>query len=436
MLWTPWTADAVRTAGDRLVAVFVDASWHRWSRALAGVLATAEIAEAAAPWLTLRVDADLRPDLAARFAPAGVPVLALLAPGGDPLLSTGYAPPRTIREALRGAALQWEIRRPVLLEQARRARESARAMAAMRPAPGRADAAFVASVVGELVDSCDPVSGGWGSGSREVHAASLRLLAARRDLPGAAEALERTLAGLRRGAMRSPGGGFYHSSDTPDWTAPDGLELASDLADLHAAFGAGSEESAGIAVRLRAMRRADGLVPVAATEDGAPHAATAESSARAAAAAPDLFPDSLLDPAAGLFRRTAGAGPPFHLSDQAAALDVLSARDPESAARLADAVLAAFWDDGASAFRDRAGAPPEPGLLDLPQFPFEANALAAGALARLGVGKREIARRCLASFTDACFGQGSAAARLALAVGVYMAGGLLPPPLDNSSSMT
>ncbi|MCC6741158.1 MAG: hypothetical protein IT452_19110 [Planctomycetia bacterium] len=423
----PWSADLPRQAGTKLLAILAGAPWERWTREFLSTLDDAGVAEAAKDFALVRVDADRRPDVARRVAPSGDPTLALLTPDGFPLAATAWAPPRSIREFLSAAAFQWKIRAPLVAAEAKKAREAALDLSRLRPKPGPVDAEFVRACVEALAETCDPVHGGWGVPPRGLHVAALRLLAERTDLPEGASALERTLRGMQEAA---DAGAFSHSWESSDWSSPDGMVFPDEAAELawvfatagrtlnNGTFSATAHLAEGWSVaRLHAGSPAappgDSLTVVA--RDSTQASLRAVSTRSMETFARDLVARRT-DSASGLLRRTDAPDDVFHLADQAEALRVLARLDPARAATLAAAVRAHFWDAGASAFRDRHGPTVELAPLDMPQFPIEENAVAAAAFARLGGEWLSIAKTCLSSFTDACYGQGVQAARLALAV--------------------
>src|SRR5436190_20013368 len=106
---------------NRLLAVLAGPSWDRWTSALLETLADPGVAEAAKDFTLVRVDSDLRPDVARRLSPGGAPTLALLTPDGFPLAASTWAPPRTIREFLGSAAFQWKIRAPLIADELKKA---------------------------------------------------------------------------------------------------------------------------------------------------------------------------------------------------------------------------------------------------------------------------------------------------------------------------
>ena len=179
----PWSAELPGIAGTKPLAVLSGAPWDRWTRALIETLNEPGVATASDDFTLVRVDSDLRPDVARRLAPSGSPTLALLTPDGFPLAATTWAPPRSIREFLTSAAFQWKIRAPIIAEEARKARASAVEMGRLKPRDGAVNDAFVRACVETLAETADPVHGGWGTPPRELNVAALRLLVERVDIP-------------------------------------------------------------------------------------------------------------------------------------------------------------------------------------------------------------------------------------------------------------
>jgi uncharacterized protein YyaL (SSP411 family) len=427
----PWSADLSRQAGNRLLAVLSGHSWDRWTRPMLDALEDPGVEVALQDFALVRVDSDLRPDIARRLAPSGSPTLALLTPDGYPLAATTWAPPRSIREFLTSAAFQWKVRAPLIANEAQRAHATAVEMGQLRPRRGAVDDGFVRSCVEELIETADPIWGGWGGAPKQLHVPALSILLRRADVAGARAAAFRSLKAIVESPMKSASNLLYHESDSSDWQSPSGLILPPENADL-VFLNPGRLSDFGPLYNgiLRALLEVkhDTALPCA-IRDGEEFPATGAarfSGAPISVHGPGIESHALIGPPYSLVAHIEGTGDPvYHLADQAAALAAFTGytrfkewnqglrRMAESLAR---AVREHFWGASVAAFRDRFGPRIELAPLDTPQYPVEENAVLAGALARMGGEWLELARKCLGAFTDAYVGQGTGAARLALAV--------------------
>ncbi|MEK7469299.1 MAG: hypothetical protein AAB074_18145 [Planctomycetota bacterium] len=427
----PWSADLTRQAGNRLLAVLSGASWDRWMRPLLESLEDPGVVVALEDFALVRIDSDLRPDVARRLAPSGLPTLALLTPDGFPLAATTWAPPRTIREFLTSAAFQWKIRGPLIAEEAKRAHATAVQMGQLTPRRGPVDDDFVRACVEELIETSDPIWGGWGGAPKLLNVPAISILLRRADLAGARAVAFRTLKAIVESPMRTESLLLFHESDSSDWQSPSGVILPPENAELIflnpgrlSEFGT---MYTGIHGALLETMYGTGLPCAMRGEEkflatGASRFAAAQINIRF----PAFERRELVKPPHSLVSHFAESwDPTFHLADQAAAVAAFASFShyPEwdhsfrtMAERLARAILDSFWDDSACAFRDRFGPPVELAPLDTIQVPVEENAILAGALARMGGEWLELAKDCLGSFTDAFIGQGVGAARIALAV--------------------
>src|SRR5690606_24389210 len=107
--WREWGPAALEdaAASDRPVLLSVVAAWSTVShRADEGAYSDQRVIDLlASQFIAVRVDADERPDVVARYAP-GVPSVAFLTPEGDPIasLGAGTATPEVSADALVHAA--------------------------------------------------------------------------------------------------------------------------------------------------------------------------------------------------------------------------------------------------------------------------------------------------------------------------------------------
>jgi uncharacterized protein YyaL (SSP411 family) len=384
----------------------------------------------------VRVDADARPDLYARYHLGGLPTTALLTPDGDFIRGgTFLAPPQF-----------WAWLDSALADFAAGKRPAARA----NP-PRAASGPLVDAVVTRLLRRADPEHGGFGAAPKlpEPHAIALLL---RRWRATRDEALRRTAAAALDAVLQhlydAHEGGFFRYAAGMDWSGPHTEKVSVDQAELCRLFleaGAALGDAryvlaAGHSLAFLRARLSDGEGRIFSSLAAAPgyYAAPArdperrppvdsrrfaDASAAAAmaaalllavtgeemgfaheyrAAAPSGCIPHRLDAAegpAGLLRDQAlgiaAAVDGYRLTGEAAWLDW--------ARRAAEWTIATLWDDSATAFL-AAPAGEEPWLP--PMFPLVGNGEMAWALAALAdhageAALREYARRAVEGLSAA-----------------------------------
>lgn len=204
-------------------------------------------------WIPVRVDADERPDLDARYRVAlsilsrgerGYPVTAFLFPTGEAMWADTFIPAEN-REARPGmrALLDsmdhfWKRRFPEAQRNAMAVQSAFDKEGTVRR-EGRADRFLVSSVVDHLIARADPDHGGYGPPPRRQNptAAELVLLASARR---ADEGLRRQALEAMRGPVRGAlldrlDGGFHQAIRAEDWSVPwFGKDLVVNATYLHA----------------------------------------------------------------------------------------------------------------------------------------------------------------------------------------------------------
>lgn len=217
MRWLTYDEVTRAEAEERGVpmCVVVTAAWCDRCRAL---LAGLEASATARALLTERfvpvlVDKDVQPELDARWRGQGWPTALLVTPDGATLEELPVTHADELARALGVAAPLGVAPRP----------------RAPRPPSGRDDgdplsAALVERVVGALIESSDPVHGGWGARQKFPHPEALHLLLVRWSQTGDPRTLDtvlRTLRSMQAGAIHDRlEGGFYRFSRGADWSVP------------------------------------------------------------------------------------------------------------------------------------------------------------------------------------------------------------------------
>ena len=209
-------------------------------------------------FVCVRVDADERPDINARYNAGGWPTTAFLTADGDIISRTTYLPADQMVDVLRRVQSEWLTNREAIargIASGREARERQLELATAGgfPTPEMLDIALAA-----LDERYDETYGGFlatGDGDRAQlkvpNVAAIRLLLYAFRRRGAAHALQRARASLQaiaRGPLvDATEGGFFRYATQRDWSAPHYEKLSRDQGALLLALGelALSDEDAG-----------------------------------------------------------------------------------------------------------------------------------------------------------------------------------------------
>jgi uncharacterized protein YyaL (SSP411 family) len=449
--WAEWstTAFARAHALGRPVLLSVVVGWSTACRELdRRTFADPLVRDAIdAAWVPVRVNADVRPDLADRYTLGGWPTTAFLTANGDVLGGGTFVDPPELLAALAGVARVYAERRAGLL-----AGGGDRAAARDASPPVSPDAAaggVPAAVTALLAERYDTRWGGFGDGPKAPPAAALRFLLHewRRDgTPALRAMVAASLDAMSAGAVRHPDdGGFFRAARRADWSEPDQARLLDANAALlvvYAEAAAALDEpryadvALGIAGYLDTVLRDSHEAAFHPSElvdapDGERIDPTihVESNARLASAylrvSALLERPAFAEAAIGVlehvlgraYERGAGLARCLDprprvrglLGDQvAASAALLDASDVSGRGAYADLAeelmrgcLRKMWDEARGAFRDRlatmAGAG-DVGRLALPLWPLALNGEAAVVLARLAdrTGDADLARRARA----------------------------------------
>jgi len=222
--WSEETFERARRAGVP-VLLFLRASWCRWCRELEErVLGDPRVRHALVERvLPVMVDKDRRPDIDVRYRRGGWPTLALLDADGEVLSTGNYM---EVGELI--ARLEHATAREPRPEEA--SDEERKAPAAEPHAPGaqrrgaRLSIELVDEVRDHLVQTADPLHGGWGTRHKFPHPEALHFLIVRWTQTGHQATLDlvlQTLRGMQQGEIHDRvEGGFYRYATQPDWSVP------------------------------------------------------------------------------------------------------------------------------------------------------------------------------------------------------------------------
>jgi uncharacterized protein YyaL (SSP411 family) len=238
MPWLDWNDEAFALARERHapVLLFVKASWCRWCRELEDeVLAAPEVAALLErDFVTIRVDKDRRPDIDPRYTRGGWPTLAWLDEQGEVLGADNFLEREPLLERLRAVAaahregpervraLFERPSSPAPVEPAEPAPRASRAALGTRPVELTLD--IVERVTRSVLETADPVHGGWGKQHKFPHPEAIDFALVRWSQTGDAALLDlvrRTLRRMQEGEIHDRvEGGFYRFATRPDWSVP------------------------------------------------------------------------------------------------------------------------------------------------------------------------------------------------------------------------
>lgn len=237
MEWLEWSEEAFARAREtaRPVLLFVRASWCRFCRELAsGVLADPRVvARIEEGFVPVEVDKDRRPDIDARYTKGGWPTLAFLDEHGELIAADNYLEVEPLLARLDLVAEYHRTRREELRERLTGAKAASEAPTppAASPLPaalgGRRPELtleIVEEVARTVVETADPVHGGWGSAHKFPHPEAIDFALVRWSQtgdPAMLDVVRRTLRRMQAGEIHDRvEGGFYRYATRRDWSVP------------------------------------------------------------------------------------------------------------------------------------------------------------------------------------------------------------------------
>ena len=258
--WVEWGAEAFERARaeDKPVLLCISAVWCHWCHVMDETTYSDEhvIELLRDRYVPVRVDADMRPDVSARYQVGDWPTTAFLSPGGEPISSLTYLPPDRMLDLLGRINEQWVVNRELVEEQIERLRAT-RTEREAGQGGGELSPAIYEAALGAVNDSYDAEHGGFGGEPKFPHPWAIRLLLYHHRRDGDALALERARSTFQRMAggdlYDRVEGGFFRYATQRDWSAPHFEKIAGDhgplllaLADL----GAATDDALGPALDL------------------------------------------------------------------------------------------------------------------------------------------------------------------------------------------
>lgn len=239
-MWLEWSADAfarARTEG-KPVLLSITASWCHGCAVMDRVAyGDPEIVEiVTSRFVPVRIDADRRPDVNDRYNLDGWPTTALLTPSGEMLTGTTYLPADGLRAMLLEVSDAYRSRRDELDQRAASMSAARRARSAPPLGPIEPDLSAPQWIARRVVDECDALHGGFGTGGKFLHVSALRVALdeyARTGERPLRDALTQTLDAMADGAIHDAvEGGFFRYAGARDWTRPHTEKMLDDQAGL------------------------------------------------------------------------------------------------------------------------------------------------------------------------------------------------------------
>jgi hypothetical protein len=412
--WHSWSAAPFLAAADsgRPILLFLTTAWSRgcaeMERATFADPFVASLADR--EFVAVRVDADLRPDVAERYALSGWPSTLLLTDQGDILQGATFLDAPGLADLLERTVERYRTERDEISRRALDARaHRADSMWNARSSGG----AFHPSATGEIAEfllvKTDP-SGGFDGAPKFLHGDAL-LFFLRHGDPRCMEAARRSLdAGTRM--LSGPDGEAYRCALGADWAepvpevTPESQATAIRLfADAFVRLDERYAEPLRRAVRFAERTWLSPSGPPLPTDSGADLAGACLAAARhldeaplghAALALLERVSLATYRPGGGV-RHSDASDAPFMLSDHLALIAALFGAEEATgqvpylmlAEELGHRVLEAFFDERAEALRDRVHDGDDRGRLSEPLYPYRLNARGAGLLARLAKASGE-----------------------------------------------
>ncbi len=253
--WYPWGPEPFELAKRKHLPILLDigAVWCHWCHVMdEGTYSDGEVARLLRQhFITVKVDRDENPEVDRRYqrqvsaltGQGGWPLTAFLLPDGDVFLGGTYFPPEDglgrpgFRRVLKEIARLWTEEPEKVRANAQAVRDALTRIDGRRTtATPRPPTAFLASVLGQVVESYDPVNGGFGFAPKFPHptAVSYLLYAAQATQDDAiAQKARTTLLRMADGGVYDHiAGGFHRYATDEGWHIPHFEKMGADNAAL------------------------------------------------------------------------------------------------------------------------------------------------------------------------------------------------------------
>lgn len=247
--WQEWDAYAFdqARAQDRPILLAIGASWCHRCHVMDETTYSDErvIDLLSSRFVCIRVDADERPDVNARYGVGESPTVAFLTSDGDAVSTTGYQDPGQMLAAMKRMLDGWYADREAIIQQveaARVMRAAERAAARAERTPGRLTPSILDQALEIVQERFDPEHSGLiedgaepGSERASVRFPRTDVLRLwrysyhrRNDGPAFNRAFDMARAMVEGGLYDRADGGFFRASKQADWSQPHAEKLARD----------------------------------------------------------------------------------------------------------------------------------------------------------------------------------------------------------------
>ncbi|MCC6783966.1 MAG: thioredoxin domain-containing protein [Planctomycetes bacterium] len=213
---------------ERPVLIVLTKHWCPHSKALLEQsFASPEVLRACSDeWLTVKVDAERRPDVNERYGTGAWPSIAYVTPDGELLAQDRFLDGAELADRLRRVARYFRENRDRIragIESLWAQRENREELRAQRA--GRLNRQIVEDVVAAIYEKFDHRYGGWGEGAKFPLPEAIDfalVMVGKRDEEHMREVVTLTLDRMMEGAIHDHvDGGFFRYSKTPDWRTPE-----------------------------------------------------------------------------------------------------------------------------------------------------------------------------------------------------------------------
>jgi hypothetical protein len=225
---------------DKPILLSLSAVWCHWCHVMDETTYSDEtvIQYINDQFVPVRVDNDQRPDINLRYNMGGWPTTAFLTPSGDILTGATYLPPERMRELLPQLAAHYKTNREQIKERVQEILQQRQAGARIQPAT--LDESIFDEVLRTVMDSYDPVYGGFDDAPKFPHSDAIDLLIYAYQLrhdPDVLHMVRKTLEYMARGGVfDQEWGGFFRYATNRDWSVPHFEKMLEDNARLLSSY--------------------------------------------------------------------------------------------------------------------------------------------------------------------------------------------------------
>lgn len=236
--WREWGEGAFAEAKEsgKPVLLALSAVWCHWCHVMdeTSYSDTGVIAYINEHFIPVRVDNDQRPDVNARYNMGGWPTTAFLSPDGEILAGATYIAPDQMKEAMPRVFTYWASNRDEVSQKAIELRE--KRAAAQSAGRGELSDDIIDGVLKSVVNSYDPLYGGFGDAPKFPHTDALDLLMyghMRTGDPDLLHMARKTLEMMFHGEVYDrEWNGFFRYATRRDWSEPHYEKMLEDNAGL------------------------------------------------------------------------------------------------------------------------------------------------------------------------------------------------------------